>query len=88
MNTSAEAIQLLQEALTKTQAATKAINNLMVEHEYQDIAVLVAQAGAALLESAALLMQSQDEEAVEALERADDLLDTVFAIIDAETDEE
>lgn len=88
MNTSAEAVRLLQEALAKTQAASRVIQDLIIEHEYQDVAALVAGAGAALLESAALLMQSQDEAALNALEKADDLLDEVYAIIDGETDDE
>lgn len=88
MNTSAEAVQLLQEALAKTKAATGVINDLIVAHDYQDVATLISQAGAALLESAALLMQSDDEAALDAMERADDLLDSAWAIIDRETDEE
>jgi hypothetical protein len=88
MNTSSEAVRLLQEALTKAQSAAQVINDLIVEHEYQDVASLVTQAGAALLESAALLMQSKDEDALNMLEQADDLLDSVYAIIDGETDED
>ncbi len=88
MNTSSEAVRLLQEALAKTQVATRVIQDLIIEHDYQDVAGLVAQAGAALLESAALLMQSQDEAALSALEKADDLLDEVYAIIDGETDDD
>lgn len=88
MNTSAEAVQLLQEALAKTKAATGVINDLIVAHDYQDVAGLISQAGAALLESAALLMQSDDEAALDAMEKADDLLDTAWSIIDRETDEE
>ncbi|MBL8161007.1 MAG: hypothetical protein JNJ61_03410, partial [Anaerolineae bacterium] len=49
---------------------------------------LVAQAAAELLETAAALMQSQDEPALTHLEQADDLLDAVWDIIDAETDDE
>ena len=88
MHTSTEAAQLLQEALTKTRAATQVINNLVIEHEYQDVAVLVAQAGAALMEAAMLLLDSKDEAALDALEQADDLLDAVYKIIDGEVDEE
>ena len=79
MNTSSAAAQLLQEALAKTQAATGVINDLIVEHEYQDVAALVTRAAASLLQSAALLMQSKDEDALNALEQADDLLDAVYA---------
>lgn len=88
MNTSAEAILRLQNALEHTQAAVRIINDLIVEHEYQDVAELVAKAGASLLQSAMLLMQSKDEAALDAIEQADDLLDAVYAIIDGETDED
>jgi hypothetical protein len=87
MNTATHATELLSAALEKTREATRVINDLIVAHEYQDVAVLVAQAGEALLESAALLMQSKDEAALDALDRADDLLDSVYTIIDGETDE-
>ena len=88
MNTSSEAVKLLNEALEKARAATKVINDLIVEHDYQDVAILVSQASEKLLESAALLMQSDDENALNALDQADDLLDSVYTIIDGETDED
>jgi len=88
MHTSTEASQLLQEALAKTRAAAQVINNLVIEHEYQDVAVLVAQAGAALMEAAMLLLESKDEEALDSIEQADDLLDAVYKIIDGEIDED
>ena len=88
MNTSAEAIDLLQQAQTTTQSARSMIDHLIVEHEYQDVASLVTQAAAALLEAAALLMQSQDEAALDTLENADDLLDSVYEIVNAETDDD
>jgi hypothetical protein len=88
MNTSLEAVKRLQQALAQTRDAQKVIDDLIVEHDYQDVATLVTQAAAALLESAALLMQSQDEAALDALESADELLDSVYSIIDAETDED
>lgn len=88
MNTSSEAVRLLQEALASTHAAKQVINDLIVEHDYQDVATLVTQAAAALLEAAAQLMQSKDEDALNALEQADDLLDAVYAIIDGETDDD
>ncbi|MBE2268376.1 MAG: hypothetical protein IAE80_09100 [Anaerolinea sp.] len=88
MHTSSEAVNLLQQALSLTGQARTTIDNLIVEHDYQDVATLVTQAAAALLEAAAHLMQSQDEAAIIALESADDLLDAVYDIIDAETDEE
>ena len=88
MHTSSEAVNLLQQALSLTGQARTTIDNLIVEHDYQDVATLVTQAAAALLEAAAHLMQSQDEAAIIDLESADDLLDAVYDIIDAETDEE
>lgn len=88
MLTSAEALTHLQNAMSATRAAGQVIDNLIVDHDYQDVAALVARAAEALLESAALLMESQDEAALDALERADDLLDAVYDIIDSETDEE
>lgn len=88
MNTSSEAIRLLEQGLSNARAAAAVINDLIVEHEYQDVAVLVAQASASLLEAATLLMQSKDEDALAALEKTDNLLDDVYAIIDGETDED
>jgi hypothetical protein len=83
MNTSTEALRLLQEARGKAEAAAQVISDLIVAHDYQDVAALVTQAAVALLDAAEELMKSQDER-----ERADDLLDAVYDIIDGETDEE
>jgi hypothetical protein len=88
MNTSTEASKLLEQALTTSRSAVSVIDNLIAEHEYQDVASLVTQAAAVLLESAALLMQKQDEAALDVLGKADDLLDAVYDIIDGETDED
>ncbi len=88
MRTSTEVVQMLQEALARTKSATQALNDLAIEHEYQDVAALVIQASAALLEAASLLLESHDEDALDALETADDLLDEVYKIIDGETDED
>jgi hypothetical protein len=88
MNTSAKAIQLLQTALTNAQSANAVIEDLVVEHEYQDVASLVTQASAALLETAILLLELKDEPALDLLEQAEDLLESVYTIIDGETDEE
>ncbi|MBN8620801.1 MAG: hypothetical protein J0L63_17945, partial [Anaerolineae bacterium] len=81
MNTSTEAIRLLEQALHSARAAQTTINDLIVEHDYQDVALLVTQAAVSMLESASLLMQSQDEAALNALDAADDLLDAVYNII-------
>lgn len=88
MNTSSEAIRLLENALTSVQEATTVIDNLIIEHDFQDVASLVTQAVAALLQSAALMMQSQGDDAFEALDKAEDALDSVYAIIDGEIDDE
>lgn len=88
MNTSSEAIKTLEQASSTTQAAINIIDNLIAEHTYQDVASLVTKAAAALLESANYLMQSQDEAAFEALENADDLLNEIYGIIDADLEDE
>ncbi len=88
VNTSSEAIKRLEQVSAQTREITQIINNLMVEHEYQDVASLVTQAANQLLNAATALLRSQDEAALEALESADDLLDSVYDIIDAETDED
>jgi hypothetical protein len=88
MNTASEAVQQLQQALAKTRDAAGVIDDLIVEHDYQDVALLVTHAAAALIEAAALLMQSDDEAALDALASADDLFDAVYEIIDSETDDE
>ncbi len=88
MNTSTEATNQLEQALSTTRQAVAVIDNLIADHEYQDVASLVAQAAAKLLEAAAALMRSDDETGLSALEGADDLLDAVYDIIDGETDDE
>lgn len=88
MHTSQEAVSQLQQALATTRSAVNTIDNLIAEHDYQDVASLVAQAAASLLESTVLLMQSRDEAAIDALENAEDLLEAVYSIIDAELDED
>lgn len=88
VNTSSEAIQRLEQVSAQMGEIVQIINNLMVEHEYQDVASLVTQAANQLLNAATALLRSQDEVALEALENADDLLDSVYEIIDAETDED
>jgi hypothetical protein len=86
MSISADALKLLQQAQTTTLDANRAIEDLIVAHDYQDVAMLITQAAGALLESAALLMQLQDEAALDQLEAAEDLIDSVYEIIDADTD--
>jgi len=86
MSISADAIKLLQQAQTTTLDANRAIEDLIVAHDYQDVAMLITQAAGALLESATLLMQMQDEAALDQLEAAEDLIDSVYEIIDADID--
>lgn len=88
VNTSSEASKRLEQALATSREAASIIDNLIAEHEYQDVALLVTQAAGKLLEAAAALMQSNDEAGLGALESADDLLDAVYDIIDGETDED
>jgi hypothetical protein len=88
MSTSSEAVKTLEQASATTQAAIAIIDNLIVTHDFQDVASLVANAAAALLQSATLLMQLKDVEAIDALERADDFLDAVYDILDEDTSEE
>lgn len=88
INTSSEASKRLEQALTTTREAVSIIDNLIADHEYQDVASLVSQAAARLLEAASALMRSDDEAGLSALEGADDLLDAVWDIIDGETDED
>lgn len=88
MNTSTEAISRLQQAIDASIEAIEIMDGLIVEHDYQDVASLVAQAGVSLLGAARLLMQSDDQAALAEMEHADDLLDSVYDIIDAEIDDE
>lgn len=88
MATSADVIKSLDQALTATQTAVKQIDDLIVPNDYQDVATLVANAAASLLQSATYLLQAKDEDAFGALEAADDYLDAVYDIIDSETDED
>ncbi len=87
MNTSSHANELLRQALATTREAESVVNDLLVAHDYQDVAILVTQAAVALLESAALLMDSQGEAAFDQIEIAEDLLDSVYTIIDGELDD-
>lgn len=88
MSTSGEVLKSLEQALTATRTALKQIDDLIVPHDYQDVASLVAKAAVSLLESASYLMQSKDEDAFAALEAADDTLDAVYDIIDSETEDD
>ena len=84
MNTTPEVIKQLEQALNITRSAEDMIENLIAVHDYQDVTQVVTQAAAALLETALLLMQSQDEAALDMLERAEDLIDAVYGTIDSD----
>ena len=88
MSTSSEVVKSLEQALTATRTALQQTDDLIVAHDYQDVASLVTNAAAALLQSATYLMLSKDEDAFEALGQADDYLDAVYDIIDSEIEEE
>lgn len=84
MNTSAEAVTRLQTAQANTQAALSVVENLIAPHDYQDVAALVLQAAEKLLEAATLLMQAEDETALANVELAEDLLDSMYEIIESD----
>lgn len=88
MNTSSEALRMLNQALSDTRKAVAVVDDLIAPHDYQDVASLVAKASAALLESTVRLLESDPDAALDSLEAADDLLDAVYDIIDSETDED
>jgi len=86
--TSSEVIKQLEQAQAATQAAIGALNSLIVPHDYQDVAGLVAQAALQLLGATQALMQSDDTRAFAAIEQADELLEGAFAIIDSELEDD
>ena len=88
MNTTSRANELLQQALASAREAEGVVNDLIAAHDYQDVALVVTQAAEALIEAAALLMQSEGDAAFDAIDRAEDLLDTVYSIIEADLDDE
>jgi hypothetical protein len=88
MNTSSEAIKQLQESLAAAQKSADTIENLIAVHDYQDVAMLMAHAAAKMLESTILLMEKDDEAALDELENAEDLIEEVYKIIDGDTDDE
>jgi hypothetical protein len=88
MNTSSEAVKQLEASLASARQAKDTIENLIAEHDYQDVAQLVAQAAVEMLTCAKLLMEKADEAAFDAMDKAEDLLDQVYAIIEGELDDE
>ena len=88
MNTSVEATRKLQDALKLTRDARDIIDNLIAPHDYQDVATLITQAAAALLEAATLFMEKHDEDALAKIEEADDLVEAMYDIIDGDLDDD
>ena len=88
MNTSTEAIHRLENARQAVLSAQDVLENLIAAHDYQDVAVLLTRSAATLLESITLLMQMKDEDALNTLDNAEDLLDAVWEIIEGEIEEE
>jgi hypothetical protein len=86
--TTQEVLKQLENAQVGTRAAITALNGLIVPHDYQDVAGLVAKSALELLNAAQALMQSDDARAFAAIERADELLEGVFDIVDGELDED
>jgi phosphate uptake regulator len=88
MNTSVEATKKLQDALKLAREAQSIIDNLIAPHDYQDVATLIAQAAASMLEAATLFMEKHDEDALAKIEEADDLVEAMYDIIDGDLDED
>ncbi len=88
MNTSTHALELLQQALKPTREAQQVIGDLIAPHDFEDVALLITQAANALLESASHFMKNEDEAAFTAMEKADDFLDEVYSIIEADLSDE
>lgn len=86
MNTSSEVAKQLQETIEKLQSAQNTLENLIAVHDYQDVAALVIQSAEALLHAAVALMQSEDNNAIELVESAEDLLEEMYKIIDGDLD--
>lgn len=86
MNTSTEAIKQLQDAIQKIQTSQDVVDNLIAVHDYQDVTSLVIQSAEALLHSAVAFMQSEDENALDLVEGAEDLLEAMYNVIDGDLD--
>ena len=86
MNTSSEVAKQLQETIEKLQTAQNTLENLIAVHDYQDVTALVIQSAEALLHAAVALMQSEDNNAIELVESAEDLLEEMYKIIDGDLD--
>lgn len=86
--TTSEVVKQIEQAQTATQAALGALNGLIVPHDYQDVASLVAKAALELLQATQALMQNDDTKAFDAIERADEFIGGVFEIVDSELDDD
>lgn len=87
MSTSNDVIQALNDARASTAQIQALLNDLIVEHTFQDVATLSLAAAAELLQTTQHFMEQQDEPAIDSLERVDELLDELYAIIEGDLDE-
>lgn len=86
--TTQDVLKQLENAQVGIRAAIAALDRLIVPHDYQDVTALVAKSALELLNAAQALMQSDDTRAFAAIERADELLEGVFDIVEGELDDE
>lgn len=86
MNTSTEAVKKLEAAIETAQNAESVIAELVAPHDYQDVAQLLTRAGNSLLQAASLLMQKEAAQGLEFLDSAEELIDAVYDIIEADSE--
>ncbi|MGJ3239977.1 MAG: hypothetical protein ACFE0Q_14795 [Anaerolineae bacterium] len=86
MNTSAEAIKQLQATIERAQAVQTTVDNFIAVHDYQDVTSLVIQSAEALLHAAVALLQAEDENALDLIETAEDLIEDVYKAIEGDLD--
>ncbi|MFZ4813778.1 MAG: hypothetical protein ACOYL5_04525 [Phototrophicaceae bacterium] len=88
MNTPAEALKQLETAIAASHQASDILDDLLVAHDYQDVALLVSKAAGKLLEAAAHLLREEDEMAFVTLEESDDLLETFYKVMDEDFEDD
>ncbi|MCC6566147.1 MAG: hypothetical protein IT298_10325 [Chloroflexi bacterium] len=84
--TTNEAVKYLDAARASAEAAIRAVENLLVPHDYQDVAALTIRAAEALLAAAAQFLTEGDEAAFDSISRSEDLLDAVYETITGDMD--
>lgn len=84
--TTSEAVKHLEAARASADAAIRAVDNLLVPNDYQDVAALTIRAAEALLAAAAQFLTEGDEVAFDSISRSEDLLDAVYEIITGDID--